>query len=220
MKLKTAIIAGATGLVGKELLQNLLDNKNYEKVISIVRRKTSLNHPKLEQKIIDFDNLDEIASELEADDFFCCLGTTMKKAGSKEKFADVDYLYPVNLATIAQANNAKKYLLISAMGADKKSIIFYNKVKGEVEEDISKKNIEAIYIFRPSLLTGDREEERIGEKIAIRVLKPLSKLMKGPLKKYKPIHAKEVASGMVNMAQKNLKGVHIIQSEDIKALLK
>ncbi len=220
MKLKTAIIAGATGLVGKELLQNLLDNKNYEKVISIVRRKTSLNHPKLEQKIIDFDNLDEIASELEADDFFCCLGTTMKKAGSKEKFADVDYLYPVNLSTIAQANNAKKYLLISAMGADKKSIIFYNKVKGEVEEDISKKNIEAIYIFRPSLLTGDREEERIGEKIAIRVLKPLSKLMKGPLKKYKPIHAKDVASGMVNMAQKNLKGVHIIQSEDIKALLK
>ncbi len=130
MKLKTAIIAGATGLVGKELLQNLLDNKNYEKVISIVRRKTSLNHPKLEQKIIDFDNLDEIASELIADEYFCCLGTTMKKAGSKEKFADVDYLYPVNLATIAQANNAKKYLLISAMGADKKSIIFYNKVKG------------------------------------------------------------------------------------------
>ncbi|MDQ3534090.1 MAG: hypothetical protein M3421_00515 [Bacteroidota bacterium] len=144
----------------------------------------------------------------------------MKKAGSKEKFADVDYLYPVNLATIAQANNAKKYLLISAMGADKKSIIFYNKVKGEVEEDISKKNIETIYIFRPSLLTGDREEERIGEKIAIRILKPLSKLMKGPLKKYKPIHAREVAAGMVNMAHKNLKGVHIIQSEDIKALLK
>ena len=217
MASKTALIAGATGLVGKKLLHKLLQNDNYHKVISLVRRDMPSNHPKLEQVLVDFDKLEEVAPELKADDYFCCLGTTMKKAGSKENFAKVDYLYPVNLATIAEKNNSKKYLLISAMGADTQSFIFYNKVKGEVEEDISKKNIESIYIFRPSLLLGNREEERLGEKIATHIYKPLSFLLKGPLEKLKPIHAKEVASGMVNMAQKDLKGVHIFKSEEIKS---
>ncbi|CAN5448746.1 oxidoreductase [soil metagenome] len=217
MASNTALIAGATGLVGKKLLHRLLQNDNYNKVISLVRSEEPSNHPKLEQMIVDFDKLEEVALNLAADDYFCCLGTTMKKAGSKENFAKVDYLYPVNLASIAEKNKCKKYLLVSAMGADKKSLFFYNKVKGEVEEDISKKNIESIYIFRPSLLLGNREEERMGEKIATNIYKPLSFMLYGPLAKYKPIQAKEVATGMVNMAQKDLKGVHIFQSEEIKS---
>jgi len=218
MESKTAIIAGATGLVGKQLLNGLLENNRYKKVISLVRNKVPLNHPKLEQIVIDFDKLDEVAPKLQGEDFFCCLGTTMKKAGSKENFAKVDYLYPVNLASIAQKNKAEKYLLISAMGANKDSKFFYNKVKGEVEEGVSGKNIESIFIFRPSLLMGEREEERMGEKIATKVVAPLSRLFIGPLEKYKPIHAKEVADGMIKMANKDLKGQHIIDSEDIKAL--
>lgn len=218
MELKTAVIAGATGLVGKELLNNLLDNDQYKKVISLVRRETPVNHSKLEEWVVDFDKLDEDAPRMMADEFFCCLGTTMEKAGSKEAFANVDYLYPVNLASIAQKNNAKKYLLISAMGADKNSSFFYNKVKGEVEEGISEKDIRSVYIFRPSLLLGEREEERTGEKIASKVAEPLSGLLVGPLKKYRPIHAKEVADGMMKMAQKDLKGVHFIKSEEIKSL--
>lgn len=220
MASKTALIAGATGLVGKKLLHKLLQNDNYARVISVVRREMPSNHPKLEQLVVDFDKLEEVAPGLVADEFYCCLGTTMKKAGSKENFAKVDYLYPVNLASIAEKNKCKKYLLISAMGADKDSIIFYNKVKGEVEEDISKKNIESIYIFRPSLLLGNREEERLGEIVASKIYKPLSFMLKGPLEKLKPIHAKEVASGMVNVAQKDLKGVHIFKSEEIKTLAK
>lgn len=206
-------------MVGTELLQQLLENKNYGKVISLVRRETSHQNPKLEQIIVDFSSLDEVASRMIADEYYCCLGTTMKKAGSKENFAKVDYLYPVNLATIAEKNKVKKYLLITAMGANKESRIFYNKVKGEVEETISQKNIESIFIFQPSLLLGERDEERLGEKILMKLQRPLSLLLVGPLKKYNPIHAKEVASGMIQMAQKELKGIHIIQSEEIKAVI-
>ncbi|MDQ3396071.1 MAG: oxidoreductase [Bacteroidota bacterium] len=216
MEFKVALIAGATGMVGKELQEQLLKSNHYRMVISLVRKQLPSNHPKLQQIIVNYDKLDAIASQLIADDYYCCLGTTMKKAGSKENFAKVDYLYPVNLASIAEKNKAKKYLLISAMGADKNSSIFYNKVKGEVEEGISQKAIKSIYIFRPSLLVGDREEERVGEKIATKIMVPISKLMVGPLKNYKPIHAREVAEGMINMAQKDEEGVHIFTSEEIK----
>lgn len=219
MTSKTALIAGATGLVGKELLQQLLENDKYGKVISLVRREVSLKHPKLQQIVVNFDKLDEVASQLKADEYYCCLGTTLKKAGSKENFAKVDYLYPVNLASIAEKNKVKKYLLISALSADKNSMIFYNKVKAEVEEEISKKNIESIFIFRPSILLGEREEERLGEKIIIKLYKPLSFLLNGPLKKFRPIHRREVASGMIHVANKEeMKGVHIFESEEIKAL--
>ncbi|WP_162428752.1 oxidoreductase [Pontibacter pudoricolor] len=214
-KTRNALIVGASGLVGGHCLRLLLASNRYSQVISVGRRDLPLIHPRLDQKVIDFDNLKKYASDLVADDVFCCLGTTIKKAGSKENFYKVDHTYVVELARLTAAKHAAQFLVVSAMGADAGSMIFYNKVKGEMERDVQDFGFRGVHIFRPSLLLGDREEERTGEELASKIIKPLSGLMVGPLRRYKPIPGEDVAKAMLYAAEQNRGGVHIYPSDKI-----
>ncbi|MBF8963682.1 oxidoreductase [Pontibacter sp. FD36] len=215
---RTALIAGASGLVGSHLLLMLLQSDRYSQVISVGRRELAIIHPKLDQQIVDFDNLKKSASELAADDVFCCLGTTIKKAGTKEAFYKVDHTYVTQLAEITLRRNATQFLVVSAMGADASSRIFYNRVKGEMERDIQALGFTSLHIFRPALLLGEREEHRTGEEISARIMKPLSVLMIGPMRKYRPIKAETVASAMLHAAAQDQKGDKVYLSDEIERL--
>ena len=194
----------------------LLLKSDYKSVISVSRRKLNTEHPKLVQKIIDFDELHTLENELVADDIFCCLGSTIKKAGSREKFILYDYTYPVELATITRTNGASRFHIVSSLGANKKSLFFYNRVKGEVEETISKMDFRSIHIYQPSLLLGDRKEVRPGEKIGEYIsylFYPLYALFKN----YKPVKASKVANAMFAMAQKDHPGLQMHPSGEIQS---
>ncbi|MFT2010044.1 oxidoreductase [Pontibacter sp. 13R65] len=217
-KTRTALIAGASGLVGGHCLQLLLHSDRYDQVISIGRRDVPIIHPKLDQKVIDFDQLQKYKTDLAADDVYCCLGTTIKQAGSKEAFQKVDQHYVVQLAELAFAKGASQFLVVSAMGADAKSMFFYNRVKGNMEQAVTNIGYESVHIFRPSLLLGDREVQRTGEEIASKVMRPLSSLLIGPLEKYKPIQGETVAKAMLHVAAFDKKGTHIYPSDDIEDL--
>lgn len=214
---KTALIAGATGLVGGYCLRMLLQSNQYARVIALVRTPLELQHPKLEQKVIDFDRL-ATTPGLIADDIFCCLGTTIKKAGSKEAFYNVDYTYVVELAKVTSQQFARQFLVVSAMGADAGSVIFYNRVKGEMEEAVTKFPFTAVHIFRPSLLLGDRPETRPGEKVGEILMSVFKPVMLGPLRKYRAVPARSVAKAMLLLALDNGGGVQIHESDQIAAL--
>lgn len=212
---KTALILGATGLVGGELLSLLLKDDFYSNVKAVVRKKPEVEKSKLEWIVADFDNICQLDSRIAADHVFCCLGTTMKKAGSKRAFYQVDFLYPLEFAKLSQNKGATQFFLVSAMGANIKSSIFYNRVKGEIEVAISSVPFYGVNIFRPSLILGDRKEKRLGEKIAIILSGIISPIMIGPLKKYKPIQATAIASGMLKIAKQDLNGFYIFESDQI-----
>ncbi len=213
---KIAVVAGSTGLIGREVLRILLENSSYEKVYSLVRKPGNYSNPKLEELVIDYDQLPYALAEIKsADEVYCCLGTTMKVAGSKEAFRKVDYEYPLALASWAHQLKVHHFLIVSAMGASTSSGIFYNKTKGEVERDISLLEIPAISIFRPSLLIGDRTENRPGEKIGIAVAKALSFLFVGPLKDYKGIPVTKVAEAMVRVANTQSTGKRVVLSGEM-----
>lgn len=199
MEKRTAMIAGASGLTGSHLVKFLCENETYEKVTIIVRNAISFSHPKLITKV---KNLNQVTKDdfVGVDDFFCCLGTTMKKAGSKEAFEQVDLIAPIQMGKFAQSQGAKHMLVISAMGANPESNVYYNRVKGTMEDKVSMLSLPHVSIFRPSLLTGNREEFRLGERfgeIAMTLLKPA---FVGPLKKYRSIEAKQVAFAMMKIA--------------------
>jgi uncharacterized protein YbjT (DUF2867 family) len=210
---RKAIVAGGTGLVGQSLLKLLLDNDKYSSVQALGRRDTGLVHPKLKYVLSDFEDADSLKDMISGDDVFCCLGTTMKKAGSKEAFYRVDHDYVINLAKAAISKGAQRFFLVSALGADKKSMIFYNRVKGEVERDLSELGFDTLCIFRPSLLLGDRKEQRAGEDIAKSVYKVINPLLPA---KYKGIQASVVAAAMLSSALNFSPGKHIIFSGDIQ----
>ena len=215
---QTALVVGATGLVGSELLSLLLEDDFYAQVKVLVRRQPDISHPKLRVIQDDFNDLSALGSELKADHVYCCLGTTMKKAGSQKAFYEVDFHYPLEIAKIMQQQGASQFLLVSAMGANVQSKIFYNRVKGEVEVAVSSVPFQGINIFRPSLILGDRKEIRTGEILAKWFSHLISFLFVGPLKKYRPIHAREIAQGMLKIAQQGLKGFYIFESDQIKKI--
>jgi uncharacterized protein YbjT (DUF2867 family) len=210
--MKTALIAGSTGLIGKQLLQLLLGSNRYDKVIAITRQDLPA-HPKLVQIKTDFDSIGEKSNTLKADDIFCCLGTTMAKAGSKEKFYQVDFYYPLLLAKITKAEGAKQFLLVSALGADKKSSIYYNQVKGEIEEAVEDIGFESLHVVRPSLLLGPREEKRAGEDAAKFVYKYFSFLFPS---RYKAIESIKVARAMETLAGAEQKGFFVHESSKLQ----
>lgn len=213
---KTGIIFGSNGLVGSKLLILLLESGEYSKVKVFVRRELPIKHPKLEQIITDFDNIDLVSDQIYGDDIYLCLGTTMAKAGSKDAFYKVDFTYTLQAASFASKNNVKKLCLISSMGADKSSSVYYSKVKGEIEASSAALNFETTHIVRPSLLLGERGEKRVGERIGIVMSGLLKFLFIGPLAKYKPIQDKQVASAMYHLMQTDLKGLCIHESNKLQ----
>ncbi|GAB4368803.1 MAG: oxidoreductase [Calditrichia bacterium] len=213
---KTALIAGATGLVGSHCLDFLLNDSYYSRVVAVTRRSLTIQHPRLQEEIINFDEPEEYADKIQADHIFCCLGTTIKKAGSQEEFRKVDYQFPLNLAKATYRNGAQQFLVISSIGANPRSRLFYGRTKGEMEESIKEIPFIGIQIFRPSLLIGKRNELRIGEKIAEAVFTLIKPLLLGAWRKYRPIRARDVALGMVEIAKTELKGINIFESDQIQ----
>jgi uncharacterized protein YbjT (DUF2867 family) len=210
-----AIIIGASGLIGNELLQLLLKHHSISNIKILVRNKIALEHPKLIQVIVDFNQLQNHVNEFEADMVFCTLGTTIKKAGSQKAFKLVDYTYPLHAASICKEKNIGQFHLVTAMGASRSSRIFYNKVKGNVEEDIQKISLETFVIYRPSMLLGDRKEKRLGERIGQIIMHWLDFAFIGFLKRYKAIEAIDVAKAMILQACTNKKGFLVIESDKI-----
>lgn len=194
-KQKTAIVIGATGLVGSNLVKLLLKDDDYEKVIVFVRRSTNLTDPKLEEHIVDFSKREEWRDEVKGDVLFSVLGTTLRQAGSKEAQYEVDYKYQYNIAVTAATNGVEDYVLVSAQNADPDSSFFYSRIKGELEDAVTKLPFNDIIIIRPGLLYGAREKLRKRESFAIGMFNFFNRL--GIMKKWKPIHGKEVAQAML-----------------------
>lgn len=218
MENKSAIVVGAGGLVGSELLQCLLNAPEYTNVCILVRKPLGISHPKLTEVVISFDEMAQYKDCFKVHDVFCCLGTTIKKAGSQEAFKKVDVDYPLEMASLAQQMQAEKFLVISSMGADPKSKVFYSRMKGLLEQTLRLSGLQSLFIFRPSLLLGERKEHRLGEKVAAGIFTGISFLFVGKLKKYKAIEAKTVARGMYKAAQLESWGVHIYLSDEIDQL--
>jgi uncharacterized protein YbjT (DUF2867 family) len=211
----TVLLLGASGLIGSHCLKILLSDGQFDKVIALVRRPLEISHPKLTQSIVDFDKLDNYASEIKADVVLSTLGTTLRKAGSSVKFTKVDYEYQLKVAEIAKRNGASTFVLLSSAGANKKSVVLYTKVKGEVEDAISKLGYAKVIILRPSILLGERNESRPGEAVGQWVARRMPFLFSGPLAKYKGIEADTVAHAMINAVQKPDNGVSIVENLEI-----
>ncbi|MEI6266022.1 MAG: NAD(P)H-binding protein [Sphingobacteriia bacterium] len=212
MDQRTALLLGATGLTGGLLLDLLLASDQYTKVIIYVRKSIQKQHPKLVEQIINYDAID---SAVEVDDVFCCLGTTIKIAKTKEAFEKVDLHYPLKIASLQQKAGSKQFLVVSAMGASAKSAVFYSRTKGLMEEGLAAIGYNGLYIFRPSFIVGDRKEERIGEKIGIVISTILSPIMIGPLRNYRPVKAADIAASMLKHALSGETGKQVILSGEI-----
>ena len=205
---KTALVLGASGLIGNLLTHRLVDSPIYSNVKVLVRKSLSWQHPRLQEVQFDFDHPNGLLAQ--ADDIFCCLGTTIKKAGSKENFRKVDYQYPMDIARLGLANGAQQFAIVTAMAANPGSSIFYNRVKGEVERDLIALNYPTLLIFRPSLLFGDRSENRLTERIASVAMRLFSSLIPA---KYKGVDADKVANAMLLTMQQELTGKHVFESD-------
>jgi uncharacterized protein YbjT (DUF2867 family) len=215
---RTAVVLGATGLVGRHLLDQLLGDDAWQRVTVVARRPSGRTHPKLAERIVDFERLDGAADAFAADDAFCCLGTTIRQAGSQEAFSRIDHDYVVTSAKLARRMGARRFLLVTALGADPDSRIFYNRVKGEAERDVTALGFDGVALLRPSLLLGDRADRRIAETIGQKVAPLLSPLMVGPLRKYRALPGAAVARAMVRLAKEGFTGVRIVESDEIARL--
>lgn len=214
--MKTAIIIGATGLVGNELLNQLISDNSFEKIKAFVRKPLNIAHSKIEQHIVDFDDEATYLGLVKGDVLFCCLGTTIKTAGSQPAFKKVDFEYPIAFGKVAKQNGVETYVLISALGANKSSSNFYMKTKGEVENELSQLNFNSLIIVRPSMLLGNRKEFRLGELIGKVVMKSLFFLFVGPFKKYMAIEAADVAKAMLHLAKQQKHGITIADSGQLQ----
>ena len=205
---KTAILIGATGLIGGHILKILQENENYEKVIVLLRREVEINHPKVETRIIDFKKPEEYREALKGGEtVFCSVGTTNKKVkGDKAAYREVDFDIPVNAARFHHENGGKSFFLVSSVGANSKGRNFYIRLKGEVEDEIRKIPVPLIAIFRPSLLLGERKESRFGESFAKSVVPVMNFMMPS---KYKAVEARDVAKAMVRISLQNIRGFRV-----------
>lgn len=215
---KTALIIGATGLVGSKLLPLLLESSDYNTVIAVTRKSLNIKHPKLQQHIINFDEIEKHTSIFKADDIFCCLGIIIAKAGSQENFYKVDHTYTYKSAQFALQNGASQIVLISSVGADKNSANFYLRTKGQIENDLIQLAYPKTIIVRPSMLLGDRKEFRLGEMIGKAAMQGFSCLMLGPLQKYKPIQDIVVAKAMLKFSQSNTEKVKIAEYDELQGI--
>ena len=205
---RTALVLGATGLVGAELVRQLAAHPTWTHVSAVVRRVPDRMPDTVTPIMTDFEHLDRIGVRLAADHVFCALGTTIRAAGSREAFRRVDHDYVLTAARLAREVGARHFLLVSSLGADARSRVFYSRVKGEVEEALQTLGYPSVTIVRPSLLLGDRTEFRLGEAL----MKPLGPLMP---RRFKPVHARAVAATLIRAAETDAVGVRVIESVEI-----
>tara|TARA_B100000530_G_scaffold43274_1_gene24564 strand:- start:208 stop:864 length:657 start_codon:yes stop_codon:yes gene_type:complete len=212
--MKTALVFGSSGLVGGHLLNQLIENDNYNKIKIFVRSEPKNHNPKVEIIKTDFNNLENHKEDIKGDDCFFCIGTTKQNSPDKNEYRRVELDIPKKIAQIAKSNSVNSFVFVSSGYADPKSSGDYLKFKGEVEEELKRLNFPKLGIMRPSFLLGDRKEKRVGEKLGIFVFKLLSPLFLGPLKKMKPIHSETVAKAMIKIANENLRKT-IFESNEI-----
>jgi uncharacterized protein YbjT (DUF2867 family) len=205
---RTALLAGPTGLVGSELLKLLLADPGYREVRALSRRPLPIEHAKLEVLITDYADVRKLGPGLGVDDVFCCLGTTLRTAGSRAAFERVDYGMVLDLARATREAGAARFVVVSAAGTSD-SGAFYSRVKARMERDVATLGFPVVHIVRPSLLLGGRSEHRPGESIAQKLSPLLAPLMRGPLLKYRPVQASEVAQAMVALAKRDEAGTHV-----------
>lgn len=216
-KNKSAIILGATGLTGGILLQELLKDPHYDQIILFSRRTVNVENPKLKEYIIDLFELEKHQEQFNADEVFCCIGSTQKKTPNKKIYRKVDYGIPTSAAKLCVKNKIPTFIIVSALGANPSSKFFYNRIKGEMERDVLKQNIEHTYVLRPSLISGDREEKRKFEFFWKQLMKTTDFFMFGPLKKFRAIHPEKIAKTMVYVANQGYERV-IIKSNTIEEI--
>ena len=216
--MKTALVFGSSGLVGGNLLNQLIENDNYNKIKIFVRSEPENNDPKVEIIKTDFNNLENHKEVIRGDDCFFCIGTTKQNSPDKSEYRRVELEVPKQIAQIAKSNSVNSFVFVSSGYADPKSSGDYLKFKGEVEEELKRLDFPKLGIMRPSFLLGDRKEKRVGEKIGIFVFKLLSPLFLGPLKKMKPIHSATVAKAMIAITQ-NDSSQTIFESNEISEII-
>lgn len=216
---RVALIAGTTGLVGSLLVRELLECPAYERVISVVRRSSGIDHPKLDERVIDLGQLESLELP-HIDDMFCALGTTIKTAGSQQAFRRVDLDYPVMLARKAKSAGAQTAAVMSSVGANETSSNFYLRTKGEMERQVEEIGFPSLYFFRPGVIVGDRNEHRPGERFGIVVSKLLVPLLIGPFCKFRSAEATMIARAMMNSALSGNSGKQICEFGKIAALAK
>jgi uncharacterized protein YbjT (DUF2867 family) len=211
----TVTIAGVTGLTGKALLEQLESDKRFSRIFVLSRKEIKVRSRKTELIKTDFKDT-QWRKAFPTDVFFCCLGTTMKKAGSREAFKAVDYDLVIQLAQTAKEKGGRTFVGISSIGANAKSSNFYLKTKGEMEAAVSKMGFESCTFLRPSILLGERDEKRTGEKIGIKIAELFRPFMLGPLRKYRGVKAETLAAAMIQMATGNQPGIRFLESDEIQ----
>ena len=207
---KSALVLGATGVVGRELVRELCENENYDKIIVWARRELKFSHEKLETQIVNFSDVKNMPPR-EIDEIFCALGTTMKQAGSRGQFYKIDVSYPVNIAKWGIASGASRFALISSQGADERSRFFYLRAKGKAEKKIAALGFKSLQIARLPAIKSEREQVRIGELFTIWLFGLLPKFI---LKNYRPMSAKDIAASVIAAAQTEAKGVQNYHPKD------
>jgi len=213
-----AIVVGGSGLIGRNLLNILCQRPEYDEVISIGRKKVSLQYKSLTQIKTNLDDLDQYAEEIKGHAVFCCVGTTNKKTPDQSKYRVIDHDYPIKLAQIAKQNEIGQFHLVSSIGADSASSNFYLKTKGETEKAIKAIGLNTLFIYEPSLLVGSRSEPRLIEDIMAGIMKVVNPFLFGGLRKYRSISAYVLAMAMYKRSLTDKKGIHVYTTEKIKLI--
>jgi len=217
--MKKALIFGASGLIGSHLLELLLANPDYDRITVVVRKPLQINHAKLKTLIGDLKSLSNLKSELVADDVFIALGTTKKATPDEREYYKIDHDYPVEAAKLALENGAKCVSVVTAIGADSESGVFYLRTKGDAERDILALGYPYTHIFQPSMLVGNRQEHRPMEKAFMGLWPKLNPLLSGPWKRYRGINVRDVAKAMIRAAKSPVEKVKIYQWQEMQDLI-
>ena len=218
--MKKAILFGASGFIGSCLLIDLLNNTDYDQVSIVVRKTLGLNHPKLIELIGDYSTLDRLKDKIKGDEIFIALGTTKKNTPDRTEYYQIDHDYPVKAAMIARENGAKSVFIVTAVGADASSNVFYIKTKGEVERDILSLKIKHTCIFRPSLIMGERKENRAFERTLIKIWGYINPVLIGKsLTKYRGMTGQDIARAMINAAKDEKAAVRVLEWQQMTDLL-
>lgn len=216
---KKAILLGASGLIGSRLLELLLNSNSFNEVTVLVRKSLGINHEKLTEVITDFSELTPLNSIISGDIIFSCLGSTKNKTPNLKDYKRIDHDIPLQIAKFGKENNVSQFHLVSALGANSQSSVFYSKMKGQTEEELKQLGFISTFIYQPSLLRGERKEKRFFEKLTLKITKYIDPLLTGSLKKYRSIKVETVAQAMLNQSLKKQKGVFTYQSDQIKELV-